>query len=268
MGRVLSFAAHSLRAAARSADAETTTETDYDQLGRLLQVSDLVPTPGEAHGILCGLLCGGARDPERTWLLQILPGAGPRAGAVVGGFAGFDGHGHGHGHNCGHEHGHVCDHDHGHDHGHDHDHDHDHDYDNDNDGDADTAALRAGLEALAHETIARLADPELGLALLLPDDDRPLRERAAALCDWVRGFLYALGLLGLTDRDLSAETREVIADFSQITRMDLDALPDGRPDALADDEPHEAALTEIAEFVSVAALLLREDRLAAGGGEP
>ncbi len=253
MGRVLSFAAHSLRAAARSAVAETTTETDYDQLGRLLQVSDLVPTPGEAHGILCGLLSGGARDPERTWLLQILPGAGPRAGAV-GGFEGVVDHG------CGHDYGHVCDH------GHHHDHDYDNDYDND--GDADTAALRAGLEGLAHETIARLADTELGLALLLPDDDRPLRERAAALCDWVRGFLYALGLLGLTDRDLSAETREVIADFSQITRMDLDALPDGRPDALADDEPHEAALTEIAEFVAVAALLLREDRLAAGGGEP
>ncbi len=256
MGRVLSFTALSLRTAARSADAETTTETDYDQLGRLLQVSDLVPTPGEAHGILCGLLCGGARDPERTWLLQILPGAGPRAAAAVGGFEGFDGHDH----DCGHEHGHVCDHD--------HDHGQDNDYDNGNDGDADTEALRAGLEALAHETTARLADPELGLALLLPDDDRPLRERAAALCDWVRGFLYALGLLGLTDRDLSAETREVITDFSQITRMDLDALSDGRPDALADDEAQEVALTEVAEFVAVAALLVREDRLAAGGGEP
>ena len=39
MGRVLSFTALSLRTAARSADAETTTETDYDQLGRLLQVT-------------------------------------------------------------------------------------------------------------------------------------------------------------------------------------------------------------------------------------
>ena len=52
---------------------ETTTETDYDQLGRLLQLSDLAPTPGEAHGILCGLVCGGARDPERTWLIADEP---------------------------------------------------------------------------------------------------------------------------------------------------------------------------------------------------
>ena len=201
------------RAAARSAAAEATTETDYDQLGRLLQASDLAPTPGEAHGMLCGLICGAANAPERAWMEQLLPaarapaegGAAPRGGSPT----------------------------------------------------ADETALRTGLEGLARETRARLADPELGLALLLPGDDRPLAERAAALCDWVRGFLYAVGLLGVTERDLSAVTREVLKDFSNITRMDLDAV--------AEDEESEVALMEVAEFVWVAAMLFGEERAAVRG---
>jgi uncharacterized protein len=159
--------------------------------------------------MLCGLICGAAREPERAWLEQILPAHGgvpiPRGGAAA----------------------------------------------------TDETALRSSLEGLARETRARLAGPELGLALLLPGDDRPLSERAAALCDWVRGFLYAVGLLGVTERDLSAVTREVLKDFSNITRMDLDAV--------AEDEESEVALMEVAEFVWVAAMLFGEERAAAGG---
>lgn len=186
---------------------EAVTYIDYDRIGRLLESSALSPTPGEAHGILCGLICGGDSDPRRTWLDQLLPKSSADA-----------------------------------------------------DADADASDLlaaeaRTGLDALAEHTLDEIHSPGLGFSLLLPDDSRPLAERATALYDWVRGFLYALGLLGVSERDLSEHTREIFRDFADLTRMDLDALEEV--------EENEDALTEITEFVWVAAMLVYEERVVA-----
>jgi uncharacterized protein len=89
----------------------------------------------------------------------------------------------------------------------------------------------------------------------LPDENRPLAERATALYDWVRGFLYAWGTLDLANADLSVETREVLRDFTDFTRMDLDRLED--------DEQHEEALTEVSEYIRVAAMLIHQERVVA-----
>ncbi|WP_295393256.1 UPF0149 family protein [uncultured Thiodictyon sp.] len=182
---------------------ETTTDIEYDQMGRLLESSALAPSPSEAHGMLCGLICGGAPDPERAWLDQVLPLPAPDADAP----------------------------------------------------DAPDAQARDDLSAFARQTQERIGGPALGFALLLPDDDRPLAQRATALYDWVRGFLFSLGIIGIKERDLSDQAREVLRDFANITRMDLDVLPD--------DEENEVALTELTEFVWVAAMLIYEERAAA-----
>ncbi|MCG6942284.1 MAG: UPF0149 family protein [Thiohalocapsa sp.] len=116
--------------------------------------------------------------------------------------------------------------------------------------DAETAALDDALNALAKATDAALADAEQAFHPLLPNEDRPLRERAAAVHGWTRGLLYGLGIANLDAARLAPETREVLDDLMEITRMDLDDLDDSAE--------NEAALAEVLEFLRVAALLLRE----------
>lgn len=117
----------------------------------------------------------------------------------------------------------------------------------------DQRAARETLLTLARHSRAQLEGAAQSVHPLLPDDERPLVERARALHDWVRGFLYAFGLLGLGEQQLPEQIREVLGDFGELTRMDLDALEE--------DEEHEQALAEILEFVRLAALLVYEERL-------
>jgi uncharacterized protein YgfB (UPF0149 family) len=115
------------------------------------------------------------------------------------------------------------------------------------------AEVRERLARLAHQTLGEIQGPAMGFEILLPEDTVTLEERATALYDWVRGFLFALGLLGVKEADLSRQAREVLNDFTQLTHLDLDALDDA--------EENEAALAEITEFVRVAAMLLYQERV-------
>ena len=103
----------------------------------------------------------------------------------------------------------------------------------------------------ASRTREAIEGPGLGFSPLLPQDDRPLIERAAALHEWTQGFLYGLGLAGISEKGLSGQAREVLKDFAEITRMDLDALEGSEED--------EEALEELREFVWVAAMLVYEE---------
>lgn len=184
---------------------EAVTAIDHDQLVRALSHSDLCPTPAEAQGMLCGLICGGDPDPVSTWMSQLLPDA--------------------------------------------------------ESGDLLRDEGRPALAELAGRTLAELEGGELGLTLLLPDDAQPLPERAIALHDWVRGFLYGWGMLGLSDSDASAETREILHFFIDgMMRMDLDRLDE--------DEEAEEALTVLSEHVRVSAMLIYQDRIAAHPSGP
>jgi uncharacterized protein len=178
---------------------EAHTDIDYAWVRRLIEASDLSPSPSEAQGILCGLICAGDPRATETWLDQLLPSTGAQGADLL------------------------------------------------------AVEARAGLAQLAEQTLDEIQGPDLGLNLLLPDDSGPLEERATAVYDWVRGFLYALGILRVEVREMSAQAREILGDFSDLTRLDLSALDDG--------EENEAALTEITEFVRVAAMLLYQERV-------
>jgi hypothetical protein len=111
---------------------------------------------------------------------------------------------------------------------------------------------RRSLRALHDATAAALDDSDMGLSLLLPDEERPLAERAGALRDWCAGLLYGFGIAGIAPESaLSPEGREALGDLGELTRLDAEHV--------ADSEAEEGALTEIVEFVRVAALLIRED---------
>lgn len=110
----------------------------------------------------------------------------------------------------------------------------------------------AMLERLALDTREALEARSIGPILMLPGEDEPLAERALGLADFCRGFVYGLGLAGLAEGDLAADTREIIVDFGEIQRMDPDGITDG------DDNEEEGALTELVEFVRVSVMLVYE----------
>ncbi|MEA3639650.1 MAG: UPF0149 family protein [Lamprobacter sp.] len=121
--------------------------------------------------------------------------------------------------------------------------------------DADLDAL----DQLAAWTQASIEPPSVSFDVFLPSEDRPLVERATAALDWVRGLLFGLVLGGLGRDQLFGQAGEAFDDLVELTRMDLDAVAEGH----ADEEADEEALTEIVEFLRVAAMLIREDRVKA-----
>jgi len=54
---------------------EPMTATLYQRLAHGLSDSPLSPSPSEAHGILCGLICAGHPQAEPVWLADVGPEA-------------------------------------------------------------------------------------------------------------------------------------------------------------------------------------------------
>lgn len=111
-------------------------------------------------------------------------------------------------------------------------------------------AADSALDRLRRTSVAQLEDRSFGFALLIPGEDTSLATRSGALFDWCRGFIGAFGLAAGADPPLSEEGREALADLARLAAAT--AQEDG-------DEEDEDALTEIVEFVRVAALLLHGD---------
>lgn len=121
------------------------------------------------------------------------------------------------------------------------------------DGDLLIEECRQTLRRLYDETKQAIEGPGLGFSPLLPAEQTPLQQRAAAISDWCQGFLYGVGLSGISQQQqLSGHTREALQDFSDITRMDLVTLDE-------DDEENEEALMQLREFLWVAAMLVYDD---------
>ncbi|MCF7977601.1 MAG: UPF0149 family protein [Chromatiaceae bacterium] len=233
---------------------------DYDRLSRLLAGVELAPSPAEAQGMLCGLLALHLPDPLERWQAQLLlatPAAESNSSSEWGlepaieaaaapapidlTFQGRKTSA------AGHAEAHACCDDPSHDHAGAHA-----GYPADVNTDADADERSAALEQLAAWTQSAIGPTSLSFDLLLPPEDRPLQERAHAVLDWVRGLLFGLALGGLDREQLLGQAAEAFDDLVELTRIDLDAIVEGDAD--------EQALTEIVEFLRVAAMLIREDR--------
>ena len=84
---------------------------------------------------------------------------------------------------------------------------------------------------------------------LLPPDTDPIADRAQAMAQWCHGFGMGLHWNGLVNPDsLETDAREAITDISQCAHVDAAA-------AQSDDEN---ALTELEEYLKVAAQLIFE----------
>jgi uncharacterized protein len=108
------------------------------------------------------------------------------------------------------------------------------------------------LTELYSESLLHFNDGDLGLVLLLPEDDTPLSLRSQALGEWCQGFLYGLALGGVReDGVMKGDVGEIMHDFYEIsnTRFEHDLT----------DEDEESAYAEIVEYVRMSVLLCHEE---------
>jgi uncharacterized protein YgfB (UPF0149 family) len=117
---------------------------------------------------------------------------------------------------------------------------------------ADSGAAEAGALADVHAwTAAAIRGDEMGLDLMLPEDEVPLAARTEALARWCQGFLYGLAVRGLKDPEqLPAPIGELVNDFSQISQASLEG---------EEDEQGEGAYAELVEYVRVGVQLIFDE---------
>jgi len=95
---------------------------------------------------------------------------------------------------------------------------------------------------------AELQDPAMTFQPLLPDDEEtPLETRVSALAHWCEGFLYGIGGAGgLNLEKLSEQVREIVRDFTELSKATVDE----------GEETAEADYAELVEYVRVGAQLI------------
>ena len=106
--------------------------------------------------------------------------------------------------------------------------------------------VRNALIGLQEMVKGELTGDDVTVVLLLPTDDAPLTERAAALGQWCQGFLTGFGLT-YRDNALSPEATEVLQDLAAIAQVQ---------DALEESDDGESDYMEVMEYLRVAPLLL------------
>jgi uncharacterized protein YgfB (UPF0149 family) len=97
----------------------------------------------------------------------------------------------------------------------------------------------------------QIAKDDLTFTPFLPDDSQPITARAKALSEWCEGYLYGLGMSGITDQQFEGDAREALQDISHFTRLDYESLESG--------EATEQAYAELQEFLKVVTILIWED---------
>jgi yecA family protein len=109
----------------------------------------------------------------------------------------------------------------------------------------------AMLEKLYQSTLEEMFD-ELGqIELLIPGDDVSITERMESISEWCQGFLLGFSHNYQRNKgDLPEEIEELLADFVEITKVDLEST--------GDEEEDENALMEIEEYIRVGVVFIME----------
>ncbi len=170
-------------------------QVDYEYMGQCLTDVGVDVGASGAHGLLCGLICGGETTPQQRLLAEWFSSEPADDPAVT--------------------------------------------------------ACKDAVDELVRAVNASVDGADFGFPLLLPDEDAPLTQRAVAVRDWCEGFLYGVGLVGSAgEAGLPAQSKETLQDLAEVSRMDVDGI--------TGDEEDEVALTEVTEFIWVAAMLVHD----------
>ncbi|MFP3352735.1 UPF0149 family protein [Pseudoalteromonas sp. SIMBA_153] len=115
-----------------------------------------------------------------------------------------------------------------------------------NDGESFSNDLKQFFGQIYQQVVESFNNEEFQFDLFLPSDDETLIDQANGLVSWVAGFMLGFGLKQKDYGKLSADVKEVISDFSEITRLDT---------TFEETEEDSQALHEVIEYVRVSALL-------------
>jgi hypothetical protein len=108
----------------------------------------------------------------------------------------------------------------------------------------------AMLEDLYALTREQFGNDELGLEILLPDEDDDFGLRLLGLSNWCQGYLYGFGVLEAQPQAaLDADAQECLSDLLEISKLSHDE--DASEDA-------QLQFIELAEHVRIVALMLSE----------
>jgi yecA family protein len=116
-----------------------------------------------------------------------------------------------------------------------------------NEGMALPSAVKGLISDIYADVVKQCNDDGLGFNLLLPDDRKPLDERAEAMAQWSQGFLVGFGMVQQNLNQASEDVQEVIRDIRDISQLSLDFEQE--------DEESEIAFTEIVEYLRVSAMI-------------
>ncbi|CAM4233772.1 UPF0149 family protein [Pseudoalteromonas byunsanensis] len=115
-----------------------------------------------------------------------------------------------------------------------------------NEGQAFQEELKQFFAKMYKHVVEHFSDDEFHFELFLPSEDESLIDQANALVGWVSGFLLGFGLKQKDYGKLSVDVKEVISDFTEITKLDTH---------FDDTEEDQQALHEIIEYIRVSAML-------------
>ena len=111
------------------------------------------------------------------------------------------------------------------------------------------------LKALAEDIVAKMYSSDLDLELLLADEEDALAERSRSLAEWCQGFMSGMGLSGVKDDQIPAESQELIGDFYKIANLDADD-ENNKDDS---GQGNDFALMELIEYVRMGTIYIFED---------
>lgn len=111
-------------------------------------------------------------------------------------------------------------------------------------------SLKSAAQELVSEIFDQFESEDMSFELLLLDEDETLSDQAVELLNWVQYFLVGFGFNQRDLKTASNELREIIEDFTNITRMDTE---------LDDSNETQADFYEIIEFIRVSAILCHQE---------
>ena len=111
-------------------------------------------------------------------------------------------------------------------------------------------SLKSAADKVVTQIFSQLESEDMSFELLLMDEDEILSEQAEELINWVQYFLVGFGFNKRDLKTASNDIREVVEDFTNITRMDAE---------IDNTNENQADFYEIIEFVRVSAVLVHQE---------
>jgi uncharacterized protein len=115
-----------------------------------------------------------------------------------------------------------------------------------NDGHNFNEELKQFFARMYQTIVTSFNDSDMQFELFLTSEDETLIDQANALISWISGFLLGFGLKQKDYGKLSGDVKEVINDFSEITKLDTH---------FDEKEEDKQALYEIIEYVRISVSL-------------